>query len=296
MISLCVFSRNRPMQLDAFLKSLVNAPYITDVNVLYTYDEFHDGVDMKFRDAYNIVKQEHPNINFIQEGRNRGAWKDQILTLVEGFQDYFLWATDDSLFYRPTTLTQDKLDWAFGDKGALSINLRMGLNVIWQNHWHSEKVPSFTVTDKHEDLIVWDATNISVNNDVGRVWQNDASIMPRELYLDRLMEETHWYKGAGCRALDNVGQSGGIFTPRIAAAFDQSAYLNVPVNLVHYLDNGRLYADNWGKFVRQDIHMLNDLFMEGKRIDWKSIDTEGLDCGRKEVEYTYETSTMRNAP
>lgn len=282
MVSACIFSKNRPMQLDACLKSLFhNAKYITDVNVLYTYD------DEKFEEAYETVKKTHANVTFIKE-TERHLWKNQILELVSNFQEYFLWGTDDSIFYRPVELTQEKLDWAFKDQGAKSLNLRVGLNIVWQNHWHTQKTPKIVVKDKFEDIITWDALSMGVQNDIGRVWQNDASIMPRDEYLERLNVEDGWWKGKGCRALDNVAQSGNIFNPRIAAAFENSVYLNIPVNLVHLLDDGRLYADNWGKHVRQDIHMLHDRFMDGQRIDWKAIDVSNIDCGRKEVEYTYE--------
>ncbi len=285
MISICVFSKNRPLQLDTLLRSaLCNAEYITDFTVIYTYD------DNKFLKGYKKLEEDYTNTNFINEKEcceSREDWKRIILGAVEDFHPYFLWATDDSLFYRKHDLTQEKIDWAFNIQGAASINLRMGLNIVWQNHWHSEKVPEFTIKEKFEDLIVSDVTHLSVNNDVGRVWQNDASIMPRDLYLERLKIEDHWYKGKGCRGLDNVGQSGNIFSPRIMCCFEESCYLNIPVNLVHLLDDGRLYANNWGKFIQQDIHSLHDKFLEGKRIDWKAIDLSDLDCGRKEVEYKY---------
>lgn len=280
------------MQLDAFLKSVKkNAQYVTDVHVLYAYDMHKDYHEYNnFMHGYNKLANQYKNVNFIFEGddpNDRQGWKKKILELVEGFKSHFMWATDDSLFYRKVELTQEKINWAFEKEAAVSLNLRMGENIVWQNHWHSEKIPEFEVKDRFEDLIVWDATNISVQNDVGRAWQNDASIMPRDLYLDRLNREEHWYQGKGCRALDNVAQSGNIFNPKFVSAFDKSVYVNVPVNLVHVLDNGRLYADNWGKFVQQDIHSLQEKFDEGKRIDWEAIDFTDLDCGRKEVEYEF---------
>lgn len=304
MISCCIFSKNRPMQLDACLRSMKkNAPYITDINVLYTfYDviaKYKDG-DLHtewtgFHDGYEIVKKEHPDVKFIQEGEelaldgDRLGWKNRILSLVEGFNKYFMWGTDDSLFYRYQEISPAMLDFVFTKQRAKSLNLRIGKNIKWQNHWHSERVPEFEhlINGEWQDIVTWDSSNISVQNDVGRLWQNDASIMPRDEYLEKLLEEDHWYKGKGCRGLDNVAQSGGIFNPRIGACFTHSVYLNFPVNLVHVLDNGRLYADNWGKFIKQDIYSLNEKFLQGKRIDWESIDVSNVDCGRMEVEYTY---------
>lgn len=289
MISVCIFSKNRAMQLDACLRSIAkNAPYITDLSVIYTHDE------VRFRDAYNELIREYPSVDFIYENESftvdRTKWRDLIISLVSDFKDYFLWGTDDSLFYRRVDLTQEKMRWAFTEHKAISLNLRVGLNVIWQNHWHSEKCPNIPFDHCFEDLITWDSSNISVQNDIGRLWQNDASIMPKDAYLSKLKTEDHWYKGRGCRGLDNLAQSGNAFNPRRGACFDRSVYVNVPVNLVHVLDNGRLYADNWGRFVQQDIFTLNEKFLDGYRIDWEAIDFSDLDCGRKEVQYEFNRS------
>lgn len=271
------------MQLRACLESIIeNAKYITDINVLYTYD------DQKFKNGYEWLKTEFSNIKFIEEKcYNRNDWKNLIIDLVGSFKNYFMWGTDDSLFYRKVDINENKLWWVFKDQKAKSLNLRVGLNIIWQNHWHSERCPIIPVKDRLDDIITWDSSNISVQNDIGRLWQNDASIMPRDEYLERLLIEDGWYQGLGCRELDGVAQSGNIFNPRIGAAFDKSVYVNIPVNLVHLLNDGRLYADNWGIFIQQDIHTLQRLFDNNKKINWKAIDFSNLDCGRKEVQYEF---------
>jgi len=282
MISLAVFSKNRPMQLWAFLESLKNASYISDVTVIYTYD------DDAFSSGYEKVQEHYNHVFFIKEKPDRESWKNTILTLVGSFNEYFCWATDDSLFYKPSILSQDKLDWVFKEKKALSLNLRVGENIKWQNHWYAEKTPQIEVLDRFEDLMVWDAEPLGTQNDFGRVLQNDCSIMSRDLYLERLLIEDHWYRGKGCRGLDNIAQSGGIFSPRFATSFNESVYVNIPVNLVHLLDDGRLYADNYSRFINQDIFYLQEKFDEGLRIDWEKIDFTGLDCARKEVVYDYK--------
>lgn len=278
------------MQLHAFLESLKNAPYITDSVVLFTYD------DDRFKSGYQEVMRKFNKVVFIKEQEGRDWWKETILTLIGGAKEYFCWATDDSLFYRRHGISEYKLEWAFKEQNAVSLNLRVGANIKWQNHWYAEKTPDIEILDTlvddscggADDVIVWDAEPLGTQNDFGRVWQNDASIMLRDAYLERLLIEDHWYKGRGCRGLDNVAQSGNIFSPRIAASLHRSVYVNIPVNLVHLLDDGRLYADNFGRFIKQDIFDLQDKFNKGLRIDWERIDFSELDCGRKEVVYDYK--------
>lgn len=277
MISACVFSKNRAMQLDAFLKSLENAPYITQTRVLYTT------TDDEFDYAYDKLKKEHSNIEFIKEDNLH----EQVLEVVRTSHEHFLWATDDSIFYKKAELDEEKMNWAFKTKGALAFNLRMGLNIKWQNHWYGERSQPIEVADRFKDVIIWDAEKYSVNTDVGRVWQNDASIMPRDMYYERLLVEPGWRNGRGVRELDNTGGCGRMFSPCFVAAFEESVYLNIPVNLVHLLNDGRLYADNWGKFHQQSVGELNELFLKGRRINWKTIDTRNLDCGRREVQYDF---------
>lgn len=278
MISLCVFSKNRPMQLCAFLESLKsNTTNITDVRVLYL------ATNQDFEYGYSILQKDYPDVKFIPETRIT----DQVLELVSSFHEYFLWATDDSLFIKPCDISKDKLDWIFKDKKALALNLRMGLNIRWQNHWHSDTSDPINVLDKYKDIVLWDAEQYNVNTDVGRVWQNDASIMPRDMYLERLHIESDWKQHVGCRGLDNVGGCGRVFSPCLVTAFEHSIYLNLPLNLVHYLDDGRLYADNWGRFVQYSTDLLNTLFLMGQRIDWQKIDTGLIDCGRMEPQLTF---------
>lgn len=280
MISLCVFSKNRPMQLEAFLDSLTtNAQYIKeeDIYVLYTY------TNDQFKQGYDILKSSFKNINWILES----DLKTQLIDLVKGFKQYFLWTTDDSLFYRYADLTPEKIDWAFNKRGAMAINLRMGLNIKWQNHWFGETSVPIVVDEEFEDLIVYDASKYNVNTDVGRVWQNDASIMPRDLYLAEMLKDDSWKRGIGVRELDNLAQSGRKFNPCKMVIFKESVYLNVPVNLVHLLNDGRLYADNWGKHRQYSTDELNKQFLEGKKIHWQIADFSNLDCGRREIEYTF---------
>lgn len=283
MISLCVHSKNRPLQLDLFLQSVErNAPYVSDVHVLYFADE-------PFRLGYEVLAERWPSVKFHLET----AFVDQTLELVEGFNPYFLWSTDDSVFIRELEITEDDLRLLFGIDQVRALNLRMGENIQWQNHWFQTESRKLDITGRfHNKFITWNALDHPHDCDPGRVWQNDASIMPRDSYLARLKEESGWRHNK-CRSLDTLAQSGRIMKDKNGevrmAAPNNSVYLNVPVNLVHYLDDGRLYADNWGKFRRYDILSLQQKFDEGLRIDLDHVinQCEDLTCGRKEVEYKF---------
>jgi hypothetical protein len=279
MLSLCIFSKDRPMQLDLCLKSLKNAPYITDVKVLYLPQG-------RFELGYEIVKKEHPNITFIKENDH---FSDQAMDIVKNSNEYFLWGTDDSLFCHQVEITQDKLDWVFKTQRAISIILRYGANVIMENHWENKRSRPMEVLAQYKDIVIWDVYKHYDTYHAGRPWQNDASIMPRDMYLERMEIETEWRKHKS-KTLDYLAQSGRIFNPCLAATFPKVVYLNIPVNLVHLHEDGKTYADynNWGKYIRYDVNLLNELFIYGKRINLGAIDLHNVDCSAREIEYVFE--------
>lgn len=279
MISICIFSKDRPMQLDLCLRSIKqNAPYFTDVKVLYL-------AEGKFKDGYKLVREEHPEVTFIPESTD---FCQQIWDIVHSNQEYFAWGTDDSIICKKVELGEHKLNAIFKDMGCVSIVMRVGENMKNQDHFqHNPSTPG-PIVARFEDMIVWDVLQCNKNYDIGRPWQNDCSIMPRDMYIERLKQETYWREHKS-KSLDYTGDSGRCFNPCLAAAFQDIIYLNIPVNLVHLREDGKALADfgNWGRQVRYDTATLNELFLAGKRIDLDALNLENVDCPRREMEYRF---------
>jgi len=267
------------MQLDLCLRSIAqNAPYFTDVKVLYL-------AEGKFKEGYKIVKEEHPNVTFLPEDID---FPQQIWDIVSNNQQYFAWGTDDSLICTKVDLNADKLRWVFDVQNCVSIVMRVGENMKQQDHFQNNPSTPGPIIGRYEDMIVWDVLQCNEQYDIGRPWQNDCSIMPRDQYLARLEYETYWREHKS-KSLDYVGSSGRCFNPCKAAAFKDIVYLNNPVNLVHLSEDGKTLADfgNWGRQIRYDTTTLNELFLMGKRINLDALNLENVDCPRREMAYTF---------
>lgn len=265
------------MQLDLLLRSIyTNAQYIDQLGVLYTYS------DDKFKEGYEILKKEYPEVDFILEDN----FGDQVTEFVSKSHKYYTGLVDESIFFRPIEMTEDRLDWVFNDKKALSFSLRIGKNTIWQNHWYGERMPEIDILDSYKNIFVWDANHYTANGDLGRNLHCDGTLLDRDFYHNLLVTETAWRKNK-VRTLDGIGNSGRNDTESLMAAYDHSCFVNIAVTLVHELDNGIVYADNWGKFFSYDLTDLNNKFLEGKRISLSDIPVDNVNCGRMETEYVF---------
>ena len=114
MINLIVFSRNRPMQLQAWLDSveLHARGFFNNVDVLYRADEL-------YQPGYEMLKKRKPYVNFHEE-------QDFQSDLVGLFKmDYTMMSADDDLFYRDIN---KGLFRAFTPDTA-AFSLRLGKNI-----------------------------------------------------------------------------------------------------------------------------------------------------------------------
>src|SRR5262249_54546231 len=102
-----VFSRNRPYQLAAFLRSaaLIGRVDLTSVAVLHRYDE-------PFLPGLRTVEAEHPEALYIAQT----SWLDSLGHALSLCGETMSFATDDSIFVRPC-------HWEVGEQVLLKNDL-----------------------------------------------------------------------------------------------------------------------------------------------------------------------------
>ena len=88
--SICIFSRNRPLQLYALLRSLRNVHPVRDITVLYSYDE-------EYLPALEEIKSKTNGVNFHQDN----DFKGQVITFLKNAGPLCLFLVDDIVFRRP---------------------------------------------------------------------------------------------------------------------------------------------------------------------------------------------------
>lgn len=101
MTSVICFSKDRPMQLHAYLESISMFSDIraSDISVLYTNDS---------RISYEKVKKSFPNVNWVYES----DFRSQVWELIQNAHEYIMFGCDDVLFvdYFSTKEVEDFLN------------------------------------------------------------------------------------------------------------------------------------------------------------------------------------------
>ena len=167
-----VFSRNRPLQLDAFLRSAKENAGIDEknVSVLYRYD-------VEYNKSLEILKSEHPSCEFIEESH----FREQTIEWVERSSDTISFATDDAVFTREV-----KSDFVreilLQNPSILTVSLRLGLHLNWCYPTnHQQIVPNGQVISQ---LFIWD-TNLA-DGDWGYPLSVDGHVYRKQEAIEML--------------------------------------------------------------------------------------------------------------
>lgn len=235
-----VFSRNRPLQLDAFLRSAKENAGIDekDVSVLHRYDA-------EYSESLEILKSEHPSCEFIEESR----FREQTVEWIERAPDVISFATDDAMFTREV-----KSDFVreilLQNPSILTVSLRLGLHLNWCYPTNQQQiVPNGQVVSQ---LFVWETS--SADGDWGYPLSVDGHVYRKKEILELLklipFNNPNELE-ANLQSLKKVVQS-------TACCFLNSSYFNIPLNRVQETYKNRCGTVNASELMRS--------YISGKRI------------------------------
>lgn len=143
-----LFSKDRPLQLDATLRSF--ALHVQDreqcnISVLYTT------TNEAFHQLYERLRDEHPDVTFIKEA----IFKNDLLRLLRG-RTYILFLVDDALFVRDFSLAE-VVNALEANSAAIGFSLRLGRNTTYCYMLDKQQhLPVFTVVSS--DILSYDWT------------------------------------------------------------------------------------------------------------------------------------------
>lgn len=157
MISLIVFSKNRPLQLDLCLTSVSNN-FQANLLVTVIYD-----CDPEYEFAYETLKSEHPHVNFWKQGKS--LFRDILNRLRTSDACYTCFLTDDCfLFQKSSPLCNTTLDVLFENHLISCYSLRLGENTThreFQNRF-VEQESILSIPDScrrnHRGMVKYDRT------------------------------------------------------------------------------------------------------------------------------------------
>jgi hypothetical protein len=112
-MNVIVFSKDRAMQLDALLRSMVRfAPESEPITVLVRWRE------ARYAESYQVLMADWPEVHFITES----VFKTDLFTAIDANDDTLTMLVDDDVFYRPAPPVPDL-------KPGQCFSFRLGLNV-----------------------------------------------------------------------------------------------------------------------------------------------------------------------
>jgi hypothetical protein len=119
LLNVIIFSKDRAMQLDLLLKSILLNFNVEDykLNILYkaSNDEYNRG--------YNMIRDLYPQFSYKREEN----FKSDLMSLFND-SEYTVFLTDDDIIYQSFKLNKDELHNIFMLTDAMCFSLRLGLN------------------------------------------------------------------------------------------------------------------------------------------------------------------------
>lgn len=247
-ISICIFSRNRPLQLYALLRSMKYINPIRNITVLYKYDD-------EYLQALEEVKSKTNGVEFYEDK----DFKGQVETFLKTAGPASLFLVDDIVFRRPfdTAMCMDILN---GNPGILTFSLRMGLHLNYCYPVNrTQPIPDGSVQNNH---FLWSWRNskfdwnypFSVDGNVFRTHQLLNWVQHLEYSAPNSFEE----------ALQTIPHTFAI--PDACICYVESSLFNNPLNRVqdtHQNRSGKISSqqllEKWNEGLEIDVAKLSKL-------------------------------------
>lgn len=122
MLTIIIFSKDRPIQLDLAIKSIKkNIQIESDIKVIYGFS------NLDFLRAYERLACEYTDIQFLDDQANDFGWC--VMNIAEKAREFIMFFPDDNIFYKKSTTTDLDLSKLFADSSIAALSLRLGRNI-----------------------------------------------------------------------------------------------------------------------------------------------------------------------
>ena len=244
-----VFSKDRPLQLDATLRSLeLNCTdlRIAAIRVLYATSGPH------FAAQYRVLATEHPGITFVREAR----FKPDLVELAQG-SPHVMFLVDDTLFVGALSLVQ-AIKVLDQDPACLGFSFRLGRNTTYCYTLDKpQRLPAFE--ELQPGVLAFDWTKEEF--DFGYPIEVASSIYRTADLLPLLRELEYRNPNTLESVLADHAGSFRETRPRLAC-YAQSVAFSVPANLVQTAWQNRIDSNP-----ALTAEALGNAFAHGQRLD-----------------------------
>lgn len=243
-----IFSKDRPMQLDALLCSF--ALHCQDarnvkINVLYkTSDAFQESL-------YQELAQDYPQVQFVAEK----DFKEDLIRLLQDSR-YILFLVDDTLFVRSFHLAEI-VSHLRETEESLGFSLRLGKNTVYCHHADTDvPLPGFRPASQRVQKYIWS----NACWDFGFPLEVSSSVYRADDVFP-LFEQLA-FSGPNNLEMQLDSQKSKFGNREFLSCYERSVAFSAPLNKVQTVGECRA-----GQKEEYSPAFLGRLFREGRRID-----------------------------
>lgn len=265
MIDWLIFSRDRPMQLEACIDSLLTnaASYIRSIGVLYhsTAPEYDQG--------YGICRLRYPQAWFVPEV----YFPEQVVGWLRQATDTVGFLCDDDVFYRASSVLPDI---------ELPFSFRLGLNCTAQHPTGMQQEMTFYLIRQHRDIetLCWEWRG--GEGDWGYPFSLDGQVYEKKQALSLLTEGVFFTDPTTLEANAVSKVIDGNTWPEYMHSFSKSHVVSVPMNRVTVNSRNPIMG-------QYDVAELNYSYLRGSRLDWRAMQWSLVNGAHAEVPYVFTT-------
>jgi len=245
-LSIICFSKDRAMQLDGLLQSIIRQARATvSITVLYkttTKSSFQ---------AYQKIIKKYSNFKFVKEK----IFEKQVIQIIKESNRFLCFVTDDSLFYEPF-----ELENIIRNPKVFTFSLRLGLNCKYcYTSDRNMKLPNFITTEKS---ILWNWK--TAKDDFGYPLSLDAHIFKKSVILKMAKKISFVGPNDFENNLANLIKQPELAKnlPEWMASYKTSRYVSIPVNRTQ-----NKFLNRFGMTNRHSLISLNTKYIAGLQID-----------------------------
>ncbi|ROL57688.1 glycosyltransferase [Bacteroidetes/Chlorobi group bacterium Naka2016] len=274
----CIFSKDRPMQLDATIRSFKK--YCKDLQNVHI-EVLYKTSNTRYEKLYQRLIEEYPDVNFVKEK----DFKNDLVTSVQRFP-YILFVVDDTIFVREFSTTQI-IDLLEKYQVSIGFSLRLGVNAIYCHPMDKfQRLPKFERINERVLKFNWTLSEY----DFGYPIEVSSSMYRTKDLLPLLANLEYKNPNTFESVLD---QNKAVFknTKPILLCYEQSVAFSVPLNLVQTMWQNRASVDQ--KYAPEN---LANLFEQGYRFDIDKLDGFVPNACHQEVEIDFVKPTETKVP
>jgi len=247
-LNIVVFSKDRAMQLDLFLRSFERFVARSDcyaLHVIYTCSN-----DFFRRGYAKLIGRNHPNVRFHLENK----FKADVLRCINPSRSHTVFFVDDDVFKRPFDFYDGQMDLMEADPDILCRSLRYHPHLTYCHPMQKAITPPVFM---EHNVFFWKGQEGDYG-DYGYPMSLDGHIFRTKDIRELLVR----FDYANPNTLESALAQSPLGAPKMVC-YDDSVIVNIPMNRVQ-----AVFDNPHGSI---GVEGLNDQFLSGKMLDLEGI-------------------------